>query len=1167
MPGSDDGGQREREALTPICAIGASAGGVLALQDFFGAIDDDLGLAYVVIIHLAPDHPSLLSEILAGRTKMPVYQVADTPQLQPNTVYVIAPDRELVIRNNDIHSRPFSEPRGQRAPIDMFFRSIAAGRGDGLAVVLSGAGSDGSVGVRKVKENGGVIFVQDPADAEYATMPRSAIATGVADFIAPVRELAPRIAEVARSKAALVRLGDEEAADDLRSIIGFLRARTGHDFQHYKRATVMRRVMRRMQVNRQMSLAAYAQYMRENAEEAKELFSDLLISVTSFFRDPAAFEALGELTIGPILDDLDPEETVRIWSVGCATGEEVYSLAMLLIEACERRRINPPIQIFATDLDEGALATAREGRYPRAIEADVSEDRLRRHFIEDGNHYRIRKEVRDIVLFAHHSALKDPPFMRLHLITCRNLLIYLERELQRQMLTLFHYALLPGGSVFLGSAESVDPRPDLFAARDRDARLYVAKPKSFGRGELLTQLPREHRPHLPESMPRAAGKAGPTPTPHAAHVGALEALAPPSVLVDEEHAIVNLSKNAGRFIVPPEGPLRRELPLLVRPELRSELRSALQRAMTLGEPTLTLPLPVAFDGTRRSVAMHVLPTSDGPKTVRQALVLFIEGGPVVDDDDAEDEGAHGVADDVRRLRESLVATQERLSASQQEHEGAMQELRVANEELQSINEEYRSTSEELETSKEELQSINEELQTVNGELKTKLDSIASAHSDLQNLINATEIGTLFLDPAMRIKMLTPAVEQLFSVSDSDIGRPISDFTHKLTYDGVDEEAKRVLRDLVPVESEVATRDGRWLMMRLRPYRTMDDRIEGVVVSFVDITARRNAEERLRDTSELLAMATTSSRLGWGTWTVAGDEVHWDARSREMLGLEADETTAEAWLARVHADDREKVAAQIRGDVPEPFEIEYRVCHRDGEKRTVHATGSYKRGPEGRAVRGSGLVRDVTQRARRQAELDLLVGELNHRVKNVLAVVQSIARQTQRTTSDPALFVDAFERRMQALARAHGLLTEKHWRGADLQQLASAALDTFTPDGDGRIEVDGPPVELSPNATISFAMALHELGTNALKHGALSVPEGRISLTWRIEPQDGREQFHLSWLERGGPPAPEPQHEGFGMRMLKRGIARELSGEVTVDYTTLGLTCEMSFPVDGMIHRG
>ncbi|MFB0613919.1 chemotaxis protein CheB [Aurantiacibacter poecillastricola] len=828
----------------PICGIGASAGGVKALQEFFKHVDPHLGVAYVVILHLAPDVPSRLAEILSRHTQMSVLQVEDSPEFKPDCVYIIAPDQELVIQDGHIHSRPFKKPRGQRAPIDKFFESVALSRGGSFAVILTGAGADGSRGVRKIKEGAGVVLVQDPGEAEFPMMPRSAISTGVADFVEAVSEIPRRIAEVLHSKRALAETQEEEANQQIARIISFLRARTGHDFTSYKPATIRRRIGRRMQVTRQQSLSDYASYLVETPEEAQDLFGDLLISVTSFFRDTAAFDHLAETVIPALFDTCGYDDTIRVWTVGCATGEEAYSLAMLLLEEADRRDVKPGIQIFASDLDEGALATAREGRYPRTIEADLSDKRLKRFFVKEVEHYRIRKDVRDIVLFAHHSALKDPPFMRMHLVTCRNLLIYLERELQNQLLALFHYSLRPGCYLFLGSAESADLRSDLFGPHDRDSRIYTAKPRNAHAIELLHQLPRHHRNEM--SVPIRSSRQSQSPV--ATHGVSLEKSAPPSALIGEDHRIINLSANAGRFILPPEGPLSHELPDVVRPELRAELRSALNRAFGSDKPTITLPVNVAFDGHRHRVVMHVARVKQESHEAPSALVLFLDGGPLQDSsDNGEDEVFGTVA--IRRLRDELRTAQERLSTSRREHESSVQELRIANEELQSVNEEYRSTAEELETSKEELQSINEEFQTVNTELKGKLDNIASAHSDLQNLINATEIGTLFLDSELRIRMLTPSVEKLFSISDSDKGRPITDFTHRLAYDGVEDAALEVIKTLTPLETEVETKDGRWLMMRLRPYRTVDNRIEGVVLSFVDITQRLRAESQLRESRE------------------------------------------------------------------------------------------------------------------------------------------------------------------------------------------------------------------------------------------------------------------------------------------------------------------------------
>ena len=655
--------------FTPICAIGASAGGVAALQTLFRQLPTDLGLAYVVIVHLSPDQPSALGEVLSACTRMSVNQVTDGPALKPNCVYVIAPDRELVIEGDRISSRPFSEPRGRRAPIDLFFRSIAKARGDGVAMVLSGSGADGAVGVRSIKEAGGVVMVQEPGEAEFPSMPQNAIATGAVDFVAPLSRLVERLREVAHSKDAVRSLDMDEAGNDVRRIVAFLRARTGHDFSSYKRATVVRRVTRRMQVARLDSLGAYADYLQNTPEEAKELFSDLLISVTQFFRDPRAFEALAQRAIRPILDDQaehDGAEGIRAWVVGCATGEEAYSLAMLFLKACEQHKLQVPLQIFATDLDEGALATAREGRYPKSIEGDVSEERLQRFFVDEGSHYCVRKEVRETVLFAHHSVLKEPPFMRLDLVSCRNLLIYLERSLQQQLCSVFHYGLKEGRFLFLGSAETADTSGDEFGSLDRDARIYASRPQAVRAPPLLPQFPTPER-YAPPPRPVAVAPEHVHSAASTLHAGALEQAAPPSALVDSSQVVLNLSPTAGRFILHSEGPVTNLLPAMVRPELRLDLKLALTAALEQGAITLTHPVVVAFDGERRRVAMQALPVPGRSKEGAQALVFFLDSG-LVPPDEAEVAASESRPEEVRRLHAELKTAQEALVTSRSGHD-------------------------------------------------------------------------------------------------------------------------------------------------------------------------------------------------------------------------------------------------------------------------------------------------------------------------------------------------------------------------------------------------------------------------------------------------------------------------------------------------------------------
>jgi two-component system, chemotaxis family, CheB/CheR fusion protein len=835
------GGPSALDKTPVIVAIGASAGGIPALQKFFSEIPQSTGAAFIVVLHLDPQHRSELSSIVGAHTKMPVVQVEATARLEPNHVYVIPPDRRLQVIDHELSATEFEEPRGQRLPIDFLFRSVAERLGDGFAVILSGAGSDGTLGVRAVKEAGGIILVQDPDEADYSSMPRSAIETGVVDFVLPVRDLAKRLTDLIRIKEIVwpPEMGDLDE-EGLHRVIAHLRVRTGHDFSKYKRSTVVRRIARRMQVNRTDELNSYYKLLRDDQNEIQALLSDLLISVTSFFRDQEAFESLAkqlpELFKGKVAG-----QPIRVWVAGCATGEEAYSIGILLLEEAARQDGHRQIQVFATDLDVRALATGREGRYPVAIEADMSESRLSRFFWREGDYYRVRQELRDIVLFALHDLLKDPPFSHVDLVSCRNVLIYLDRELQEQVCNTFHYSLNAGGYLFLGSAETAENPPGLFRNVERHARIYQSTLAAGAKPILLPRLlgpVRVREPIFPfghATSPTAALSEA------AAHRNALEQVAPPSILVDETHRVLHLSDTVGQYLFPSGGPLSADVADLVRPELRFEMRSGLHRAFERRQPVLSLPVRVRFDGGTYPVHLSIRPLQEAGEW-RRAVVLFIVGEAIGEAAPGE---AQATGDTVRRLKEELDLTQRRLHTMREDSEAANEELRASNEELQSINEEYRSTSEELETSKEELQSINEELQTVNSELKSKLELISRANSDLQNLLAATDFGTLFLDSKLHIKRFTDQVRDLFSITTSDEGRPITDFTHQLEYPGLIKDVRTVIADLTPVRREIHGRNGSWYDLRMRPYRTVDDKIDGVVITFVDVTERKLLEERLQ----------------------------------------------------------------------------------------------------------------------------------------------------------------------------------------------------------------------------------------------------------------------------------------------------------------------------------
>ncbi|MBV9531209.1 MAG: PAS domain-containing protein [Bradyrhizobium sp.] len=1021
-----------------VVGIGASAGGVQALQSFFHALPANTGAAYVVVIHLDPDRPSEMANILGLRTKMPVTQVGAPERLQADHVYVISPDRRVQITDHEIAAREFNEPRGHRAPIDLFFRSLAQ-QNDGFAIILTGAGSDGAIGIKAVKETGGIILVQDPNEAEHPSMPRSAIATGIVDFVLPINELARQLVELIKGKETLGSSESRIFSDDmLRRILAHVRVRTGHDFAKYKRATVMRRIARRMQVTRSDDPTEYYIYLRDNSDEAMALLADLLISVTTFFRDQEVFDALTADVLPQLFQVKPQNEPLRVWVPGCATGEEAYTIAILMLEEAARHEVRPPIQVFGSDLDARALSIAREGRYPAAIEADITEERLRRFFIREGDQYRVRQELRDTVLYAGHSVLKDPPFSRIDLISCRNLLIYLDRDLQQQVCSTFHYALNPGGFLLVGSSETADSPPGLFRTVDRKARIYQSTAESGDKPRLLPRL-LGSMGVFQEQANNARGALAPSTllSEAASHRKAIEQLAPPSVLVDSTHRVVHLSENAGRYLQPSGGPLSGDIVDLVRPELRFELRSALHKVFERPEPSLSLPILVRFNGAPHRVLLNVKPAiEEDPGRPRHALVLFIEGGAVGQSEMDDIKGLDKTSatnDTVRRLTAELQLTQARLRTTREESETTNEELRAANEELQSINEEYRSTSEELETSKEELQSINEELQTVNSELKLKLEVVSRGHSDLQNLMAAMDFGTLFLDAGLRIKRFTQQVTELFSITPSDEGRPIADFAHRLEYDDLVKDAQAVLSHLSPIKREVRSRNDRWFDVRLRPYRTVDDKIDGVVITFVDITERKASEMRLA----------------------------------------------------------------------------------------------------------------------------MLLRELTHRVKNTLTVVQSIAHQSLRYATSPNDFVDQFDGRLAALAKAHGQLVESDWKGADLGALIRHQLEPYLSKSPGRLRIGGEGIMLPADLATPFGLVLHELATNASKYGSLSLPQGKVSLSWSIERADNQRVLKFAWRETDGPPVNRPGRSGLGSSLIERGIPNAV---VRREFLPEGVVCTIHLPL-------
>jgi len=837
------------DAPVIVVGIGASAGGLQPLQQFFEAVPAISEMAFVIVMHLAPEHESHLATLLQPCTTMPVQQVTETLQIERNHVYVIPPNRNLSTIDSHLRLSPLEEARRNRAPIDHFLRTLAGTHGAyAIGIILSGTGSDGTIGLQRIKEAGGLAVVQEPSEAAYDGMPQSAIATGLVDLILPIQAMPARLREYALGVPANLAAADDEVVAVgeqaiLRQIFTQIRLQTGQDFARYKRSTILRRIQRRMQVHQLEDLSAYARFLRGNQAEIAALYQNLLITVTNFFRDSEAFALLAQEVIPHLFTDKDADNPLRVWVAGCATGEEAYSVAILLLEYATLLNQPVPIQIFATDLSESALRRARSGSYPATIEADVSAARLARFFSHEQDRYLVKPLLRDSVLFAPHNLIKDPPFSKLDLITCRNLLIYLDREIHAQVFDLFHYALRPDGYLLLSPAESME-RTDLFQAVNKKYSL-------FRRSTVWAQDP--HRPTLsfsPASLTPATeitlSEGKPIASYGLLHQRMVERYAPPSVLVNADYTIVHISEHAGRYLQQPGGEPTNNLLKRIHPALRIELTSALYGALEKQRSLRVPPVLIQLAGENQRVGLHVLPARE-PDLKGYALVIFDESegnGNEIPAHADETPAAHTNALNLE-LVEELDHTKKRLSTTIEEFETAREEMSAGNEELLSINEELKSTTEELETGKEELQSLNEELFTSNAELKFKIEELGHANSDLLNLMAATNVGVIFLDRALHVKRFTPPAAAIFHLIEADLERPFAHIAHRLQQRHLPELAARVLETRVGVETIEQSAEGRWYLLRLFPYRTIADVVEGVVLTFVDISELKRAEHELK----------------------------------------------------------------------------------------------------------------------------------------------------------------------------------------------------------------------------------------------------------------------------------------------------------------------------------
>jgi two-component system CheB/CheR fusion protein len=956
----------------PVAGIGASAGGLDAFKKFFAAMPPDSGIAFVLVPHLDPAHKSLMVELLARQTTMPVVEAKNGMPIQANHVYIIPPNKYMTLRGGVLRLTGPVERRTSQTSIDLFLRSLADDQQErAICIILSGTGSHGALGLKAVKAAGGMAMVQDPTTAEYERMPQSAIATGLADYILPAEQLPEALVNYVQHAHVIRGTHTEvapEAADHLSEVLALLRTRTKFDFRPYRKKMLTRRIERRMGLTHFDKIPDYLTFLRGHPEELKLLVRDLFISVTSFFRDPDAFAQLAKDAVAPLVQSKDADTVIRVWVPGCATGEEPYSIAILLLEQLAAAHKSCRVQIFATDADEDALTVARHGLYPDSIATDVSPERLSRFFAKVDEHtFQVNKQVRESVTFAAQNLISDAPFTKLDLISCRNLLIYLEPEVQKKVVTLLHFALNEGGFLFLGSSETIGRQTDLFDMLSKKWRIY----RRLG----PSRPERVDFPILAGSEMRGTGQhrveAARQPSTNFSQVTQrllLAEYAPAAVLINYKYEIFYYFGPCAQYLEFPTGQPTHDLSLMAREGLRTKLRGAAHRAVHENTTVVLTGVAVKRNGSYYAVRVTVRPIQLPTAPEGLLLITFEDeapSSPLTPERQAEpsDESA------LRQMEYELKATREDLQSTIEELESSNEELKASNEEIMSMNEELQSANEELETSKEELQSLNEELSTVNNQLQEKVDELETTNNDIANLLHCTDIATIFLDVAFRIKRFTPAATKLFNMIDSDLGRPLSDLTPRFGDPELVGDAQLVLEQLVPREKEVSTAEGSWWVRRIVPYRTRDHRIDGVVITFVDITERKKASEAV---VRRLAAIVESSADAIYSKNLDGIIRTWNQAAERLYGYTPDEAvgrSVEMLFPQDRAREFATVMAQLRrGETIQQLQTER--IRKDGQRVLVALTASPIRDSSGQVVSASVIARDISERKRaEQALLD------------------------------------------------------------------------------------------------------------------------------------------------------------------------------------------------------
>ncbi len=1119
----------------------------------------DSGMAFVLVQHLSPDHKSALADILGKAAAMPVIEAKNGASVTANNVYVIPPDATLTIKDCELRVARPAPPRERRKPIDTFFDLLAEDQSENaVCIILSGTGSDGALGLKAIKESGGLTLAQAGVNhAAMSGMPQSAAATGFVDEVLPVEEMPAKLLDYQQHlRSVASKKGNDgtrgDMAEHLAKISALLRAKLGHDFSKYKEKTMARRIQRRMQVLQIASVPAYVARLKEDPLQLELLFRELLIGVTQFFRDPDAFAALQTEAIPGLLQNKSADEPIRIWVPGCATGEEVFSIAILVKETIERQAQALKVQIFGTDIDENAVGFARASRYRKTT--GLSPERMARWFAEDGDEIRPVNAIREMCVFSTHSVVKDPPFSKLDLISCRNLLIYMEAELQERVLLSFHYALKPDGILFLGPSEGVTRLARIFPPLNKKHRIH----RRLKADVALPELPVSKAP-----LPAHNHQRGTAVVPHGEDRidrgarRALEKHSPVYLVIDRHRQIVRFSGGeVGRYLEPSSGLASLNLFGILRKSLRPIVRSAVQTARASNEPVVQDDVSIRIDGDTRLFRVIVAPIPEGSVEAGLCVVAFQDtGGGTL----AEARGATEKAS-VETLKQELHTTKAQLQSTIDELETANEEAKSTSEEYQSVNEELQSSNEELETAKEEMQSVNEELQTINAEMVSKNQLLTRLNSDLRNLLDSTEIATISLDNELRIKSFTAGMTDIFRLRDADRGRPVTDITTLLSYPDFQKDAKKVVRSLTVIEKEVSLADeGMTFLMRIRPYRTVEKVIDGVVITFVDISERDKATRALRASEQRLAAVINQATVGVAETDLDGRFVLLNSRYCEMVGRSAEELYHLRMQDITHPEDWPRNLEAFRRLIREgkSFEIEKRYVRPDGSIVWGHSNVSAVSGRDAGIKHAVTVSLEITERKRADDQKQLMLQELNHRVKNTLATVQSIAMHTFSHTQNIALAREQFDSRLMALSKAHDVLTQESWEGATLGQIINEAVALHGAPGRDSFDIEGPEVWLTPQRALALALVLHELCTNAVKYGALSSDKGRVRIEWSVTDTDGARELRMHWTEMDGPRVAPPKRHGFGSRLIECGLDQDLAGKVRIDFAPTGVTCSIS----------